>query len=426
MISFLKSYFILWRKTNLLDLLLMSLIVLILCIQFAAQASLVSEHPDKPFLSSIPVLFLAPSSNYKYKESSLTLRPERGSSITFLRANKFPYTYKIQPDPEAPAIIIIPGMGGEANGNTTLYLAELAYRNGYSVITLTSSTHWSFALAVSSTGRAGHLPADSKDLYQAIQVIKSRLEKKFHITPCNWNLMGTSYGSLDSSFLLAQDLDEKVFQFQSLILINPPLDRSIATSKSDYYFYQGQHWPIEKQKYLQFDFFQRSQRVSFNFAPLKTYEDLQSIFPMTEAELSWLLGNSFRNVVLNSAYVSNLLENIDTSSYEDAFQGSITNYLRESLYKKHYDAHAEEDYLKLEQESSLTYALTKNNSEILKTKKVILFHSINDYLSFPESQSVLKEFDMEKHIYSFGGHVGMIADENIVKDLESTLVRLKN
>lgn len=317
-------------------------------------------------------------------------------------------------------------MGGEAGGNTTLYISELAYRNGYTVITLTSSTHWSFALAVSSSGRAGHLPADSKDLYQAIKVIKTRLEKKFQITPSAWSLLGTSYGALDSSFLFAQDLDEKIFQFQSLILINPPLSRSTATSKSDQYFEQGQQWPEEKQKFLQFDFFHRSQLINFHFGSLKTYEDLESTFPMTEIELSWLLGKSFRDVVLNSAYVSNLLANIETSSYEEAFQGSITNYIREYLYKKYYDAQTEEDYLKLEQQSSLSYALSKNNSEILNTKKVVLFHSTNDYLSFPENQSVLDELNVEKHIYPFGGHVGMIVDDTIVKDLESTLLRLKN
>lgn len=426
MISFLKYNFVLWRKTKILNLILMSLIVLILSIQFAAQASIVSEHPEKPFLSSVPVLFLAPSSDYKHKESSLTLHPERGSSIAFLKPNKFQYTYKIQPDPSAPVLIVAPGMGGEAGGNTTLYISELAYRNGYTVITLTSSTHWSFALAVSSSGRAGHLPADSKDLYQAIKVIKTRLEKKFQITPSAWSLLGTSYGALDSSFLFAQDLDEKVFQFQSLILINPPLSRSTATSKSDQYFEQGQQWTAEKQKFLQFDFFHRSQLIKLHFGSLKTYEDLESTFPMTEIELSWLLGKSFRDIVLNSAYVSNLLSNIETSSYEEAFQGSITNYIRESLYKKYYDAQTEDDYLKLEQQSSLSYALSKNNSEILNTKKVVLFHSTNDYLSFPEHHSVLDELNVEKHIYPFGGHVGMIVDDAIVKDLESTLLRLKN
>ena len=147
---------------------------------------------------------------------------------------------------------------------------------------------------------------------------------------------------------------------------------------------------------------------------------------MTENELSWLLGSSFRDVVLNTAYVSNLLENIETSSAEKAFQGDILNYLRERLYKKYYGAQTPEDYLKLEQESDLSYALAKNNSEILNTKKVILFHSTNDYLSFPENNSILDELKMEKHIYPFGGHLGMITDMTIIKDLESTLVRLKD
>ena len=414
------------KKTKLLNLILMSLVILILSIQFAAQASPTSEHPEKPFLSSIPILFLSPSPNYSPKEAALTLHPERGAFVAFLKPNKYKYTYKVQPDPQAPALIIIPGIGGVADDKSTLFLSELAYKNGYTVLTLTSSTHWSFALAVSTSGRAGHLPDDSKDLYQVIKAIKSKLEKQYHIQPATWGLMGTSYGALDSSFLFAQDLDEKEFQFQSLTLINPPLNRSTAITKVDQFFNYGNQWPAEKQNDLQLDFFNRLNLVNLHMIPLKTYDDLQSAFPMTENELSWLLGSSFRDVVLNTAYVSNLLENIETSSAEKAFQGDILNYLRERLYKKYYGAQTPEDYLKLEQESDLSYALAKNNSEILNTKKVILFHSTNDYLSFPENNSILDELKMEKHIYPFGGHLGMITDMTIIKDLESTLVRLKD
>lgn len=427
MISFIKSNVSLWKKSKLLNPILMSLVILLLSIQFAAQASPTSEHPEKPFLSTIPILFLSPSQNYVTKESSLTLHPERGAfAASIFRQNKFNYNFKIQPDPQAPAIIIIPGMGGVSDEKSTLYLSELAYKNGYTIITITSTTHWSFALAASSSGRVGHLPDDSKDLYEVIKLIKSKLEKSYQISPSAWSLMGASYGALDSSFLFAQDLEDKVFQFQSVILINPPLNRTMAVMKVDQFYNQGKQWPSQKKKDLEFDFLGRLVLVNLKMIPINTYTDLRSYFPMAEEELAWLLGSTFRKVVLNSAFISNRLENIETSLNEDAFQGDIVSYIRESLYKKHYGAQTPEDYLKLEQESDFMTALSKNNSEILNNKKVVLFHATNDFLSFPESDDLLNELNMEKHIYPFGGHVGMISDAAVIKDLESTLIRLKN
>lgn len=388
-------------------------------------ASAASENPNKPFLSSIPAVLLEPSHEFNPKVSSLTLHPERSAISPFTKKNKLSYTYKIQNNTEAPMVILIPGIGGTANSNAILYLSEVVYKLGYSVITLTSSTHWSFALAASTSGRTGHLPADSSDMYQVIKAIKVIIEEKFQIHPSQWGLIGISYGTLDASFLLAQDLDQKEFKFNFLITINPPLSRSIAIEKVDQYFSIGAQWPKRKKKALELLFINRLLNVNQNINPIDTFNELEHAFPLEEQDLAWLMGDMFRRAILNTAYVGNRLENIPTQSSSDAFHGTMQNYLREKLYKKYYHAKSNKDYQRLENESELSYALNKNNSESMKNKKVILFHGMNDYLSFPEGEFILDQLAVEKFVYSYGGHLGLLSDDKMIKDFQSVLLRLK-
>lgn len=387
-----------------------------------------SEHTEKPFLSSLPAALIAPSAAFNTKEGSLTLYPERSSLVSEKNRNRIKYNYKIQSNLHAPMIVVIPGIGGLSNSRSVLYLAEMAYNLGYSVITLPSTTHWSFALAASTTGRTGHMSADAKDFYQVLKSIKSKLEEKYQIQPSHWGLMGASYGTLDGSFLLAQDLEEKVFNFQFLIIINPPLNRSLATTKVDGYFAYGDQWPDRKKTSLERFMLQRVLAATQGPNLVDTYQELEQAFPIEENELAWLMGNLFRRVIINSAGIGDLIEKNQSSSSSEtlkSFQGTITDYLREKLYKKHYGAQANEDFLKLENESNLSYALSKNNSELLKTKKIILFHSTNDYLSFPEGQEVLNQLSVEKHIYPYGGHLGILGDGTMLKELKAVLTRLK-
>lgn len=392
------------------------------------QASATSEHPEKPFLSSLPALLLAPSVKFHPEVDSLTLYPERSQLVLDKNKNLIHYNYKIQSDANAPMVIVIPGIGGLANSSSALYSAEMAYSLGYSIITIPSTTHWSFALAASTTGRTGHLPADAKDLYQVIKAIKTKLEESHSIHPAQWGLVGASYGALDGSFLMAQDLDEKIFNFQFLLIINPPLDRTLATAKVDEYYSYGKLWPERKKSNLERFMVQRMLSATRGINPIDNYSELEHAFPVDEKELAWLMAKLFRDVVLKSAGIGNLVEQSQNrSSTTSGFSQTILikDYLREKLYKKYYGAQNEEDFVKLENESNLSYALSKNNAELMKTKKIILFHSTNDYLSFPEGQEILDQLAVEKYIYPYGGHLGILSDKTVLQQMQDALIRLK-
>jgi hypothetical protein len=318
-------------------------------------------------------------------------------------------------------IFLIPGMGGISFNGPTLYLAEIAFQQGFSVITLPSTTHWTFALAASASGRTGYLPEDSKDMYQLMNVIRAALVKKYHIKPKLWGLLGYSYGSLDGAFVLQQDLHSRLYNFDFLLMINPPLNRAVAIGKLDQYFAYGDQWTPGYRRSL-LGFAQgRSSEIDKGQRRINTYRLLEEAFPLEEPVLAWLMAYEIRRGLLNTAFVGDLLEDRGTHSADEAFKGSIGKYLQERVYRaKTADSASSE----MEQASELSAVLTDNVKE-LAPKKIILFHSTNDYFSFPESEAMLKQAVFETHLYDFGGHMGLISDESLIRDLQLSLAKLK-
>ncbi|MEY4616856.1 MAG: hypothetical protein RJB66_1816 [Pseudomonadota bacterium] len=388
-------------------------------------ASTISDHPDRPFLSSIPALFMnAPS--FKPEAVETTLTSGRSLPSQYNKTNQLSYTYALQPRHDAPVIVVIPGLGGTAESGGSLFLAQIAFLQGYSVITLPSSTHWSFALAASKSGRPGYLPHDAKDHYQLLTKIKRQLEKDHNIRPSRWGLMGYSYGGLDSTFLMAEDRNQNVFNFNFLVLISPPLNRATAISKIDQYYAQG-HKVSEanRQKLASFGM-GRVVEIMQGKVKINTFEDLQTAFPLKESSLAWLLANEFRRALQNSAFIGDLVSKRGTTSISETIPASISEYLNNEVFsplsKKHPELGSPADLAK---QSELMHCLNSHNQSLLKEKKIVLFHSSNDFISFPEGEHLLKTLAFKSYIYPFGGHLGFLSDKGVIDDLKATLRNLK-
>ena len=85
-------------------------------------------------------------------------------------------------DKPAPLAIVISGTGSDGNTKTMSVLRAALYGAGYHVLTMPSPTFPGFIVSASSTGVAGDLMADGKDLYAAMQEIIAHLPRKVRIT----------------------------------------------------------------------------------------------------------------------------------------------------------------------------------------------------------------------------------------------------
>lgn len=386
-----------------------------------AHASPASEHPEKPFLSSIPSLFVKPK-HFEPHMGSFSLFPERTKKTRFADRNRLNYTYALQSDSSAPMVFLIPGMAGFAFNQPTLYLAEIIYQQGYSVITLPSSTHWSFVLAASNSGRVGYLPDDAKDMYRVMAVVKTEIQRNHQISPRQWGLIGYSYGGLDGAFVLERDLQDKLFNFDFLLMISPPLNRADAIAKVDYYYAYGDRWSLKHRSSLVSFATSRSVEIKTGQRKINTYELLEQAFPLGEPSLAWLLAFEFRRSFLNTAYAGDLIENKGTLTAEDAFKGSITSYLQDSVYKN--KINSSENYEQVVKASELSTVM-QINAQAFAKKRIILFHSTNDFFSFPDSQNSINQNNFETHLYDYGGHLGFISDQALIEDFKLSLSKLR-
>jgi hypothetical protein len=207
-------------------------------------------------------------------------------------------------------------------------------------------------------------------------------------------------------------------------MISPPLNRTTAIAKADQYFSYGEPWPSAYRNSLKGFALGRAAEINSGQRKIDTYNQLEKAFPLKEPILAWIMASEFRNTILNTAKMGNFIESQNTLLAQEAFKGSITNYLREVVYKNKLD-HSDSSLSEIENDSELATVMRENANQFAK-KKIILFHSTNDFFSFPESENLLNQGFYESHIYGFGGHLGYISDQSLVEDLKLTLLKLKN
>jgi ABC-type transporter lipoprotein component MlaA len=80
---------------------------------------------------------------------------------------KLKFNYWLQPS-TAPVVYVSPGLSSHRLSDTTLWLAEYLYQNGFSVVTTTSVFHPEFMEQASSSELPVYPPNDSHDLHVAL------------------------------------------------------------------------------------------------------------------------------------------------------------------------------------------------------------------------------------------------------------------
>ncbi|WP_419784716.1 alpha/beta hydrolase [Maridesulfovibrio sp.] len=124
-------------------------------------------------------------------------------------------------DEEAPLLFIVAGTGSEHNSTKMNFLTQLFYEAGFHVVALSSPTHMNFVVSFSKYGAPGYVPHDVEDLYRAMRWIKQNLEEAYKIN--GYSITGYSLGGLHSAFLSKLDEERHDFNFQRVLMLNPPV-----------------------------------------------------------------------------------------------------------------------------------------------------------------------------------------------------------
>lgn len=134
----------------------------------------------------------------------------------------------------APLAIVIAGTGSDGNTKTMSILRAALYGAGYHVLTMPSPTSPGFIVAASSTGVAGDLLRDGKDLYAAMQEIIAHLPRKIRITDID--VLGYSLGGANAAVVKSIDSTEHRLKIHRVVMINPPVSLFASIGRLDRLF----------------------------------------------------------------------------------------------------------------------------------------------------------------------------------------------
>ncbi len=137
-------------------------------------------------------------------------------------------------DKPAPLAIVISGTGSDGNTKTISDLRAALYGAGYHVLTMPSPTFPGFIVAASSTGVAGDLMRDGKDLYAAMQEIIAHLPRKIRITDID--VVGYSLGGANAAIVKSIDAVEHKLKIHRVVMINPPVSLFSSVGRLDRLF----------------------------------------------------------------------------------------------------------------------------------------------------------------------------------------------
>lgn len=125
-------------------------------------------------------------------------------------------------DHEAPLIFVVAGTGASYKSPSMVSLEKVFYQAGFHVISISSPTHMNFIVNACS-GMPGNTPEDAKDLYR-VMIQADAYARKKKVAISGYALAGYSLGGIESAFITKLDDERKAFNFDRVLLINPPVD----------------------------------------------------------------------------------------------------------------------------------------------------------------------------------------------------------
>ncbi len=137
-------------------------------------------------------------------------------------------------DKPAPLAILISGTGSDGNTANISTLRATLYGAGYHVLSLPSPTFPGFIVAASSTGVAGDLRQDSRDLYAVMQQIIAHLPRRIRITDID--VLGYSLGAANAAVVKSIDATEGKLKIHRVVMINPPVSLFASIDRLDKLF----------------------------------------------------------------------------------------------------------------------------------------------------------------------------------------------
>jgi hypothetical protein len=184
---------------------------------------------DYPFVDAYAATVVGTPSIYRadlpadapLEEHELTVFPDRQIPEIFWYAKGLRFGFLPRAH-RAPLAFVIGGTGADYDSSKNLVLIRMFQKIGFHVISLPSPLHQNFIVNASTTSVPGLITDDAADLYRVMRLAYAQVKDRIEVSA--FDLVGYSLGGAQAAFVAKLDDQQHAFDFQRVLLINPPVN----------------------------------------------------------------------------------------------------------------------------------------------------------------------------------------------------------
>jgi predicted alpha/beta-fold hydrolase len=323
-----------------------------------------------------------------------------------------------------PLIFMVTGTGSNSSAGYAVAQAQRLYRMGYQVAILSSPLNWSFVLAENQTGELGYTPDEAQDLYEYMGKVVSILKAKRGLQVSSYSIIGYSIGGAEVAFISLIDQQQHQFNFEKILLVNPPLDLHYAINTLDQLLGVAANWRPQKTQYVQGLIFSKGiDLISRNGDdPNYFYGFEKTEFAETDYA-KFLIGLSFRATLGVDIFASEQIsdtgllkkkasKNMMSAREEEARSISFNDFSRWVVLPRVSAKHALPNDQVFE-----TASLRSIRQQLAQNPHIFILHNADDFLTGAQDLEDFQEaFGVRMTVFPSGGHLGNLwYPQNIAK-----------
>ena len=277
----------------------------------------VKGEQDEASLETLESVF------FTYKDPEFPGHGKTRSVLIPATGRRLKFTFWLQPG-NAPVVYIVPGLGSHRLAQSSLALAELVYKNGFSAVCVSSAFNSEFMEHASTAAMPACLPVDGHDVQVALTEIDRRLQALYPDRLGDKALMGYSMGALHSLFVAATESTNQLplIKFDRYVAINTPVRLLHGISKLDEFYRAPLDWPgAERTDNIENTFLKVAALSKSTLRP-------QTSLPFSGIESKFLIGLAFRLILRDIIFSSQRRNN------QGVLQHPLSNFRREPVYQE--------------------------------------------------------------------------------------------
>ncbi len=334
-------------------------------------------------------------------------------------------------DEPAPLAIVISGTGSDGNTSKLSLLRGALYGAGYHVLTMPSPTFPGFIVSASSSGVAGDLLQDSRDLYSAMQQIIAHLPHRVQITEVD--ILGYSLGAANAAVVKSIDATEARLRIHRAVMINPPVSLFSSMDRLDKLFAisigssdAGIERLYQKLYARLANVYRTSEQVGIGDSDVLA---AATMVLKTDSEYSAAIALNFRIALMNVFFAGDLYAGtgavVDPKRpprVGDSLE-AITRALRTKPFSEYFARVFAPYYLARKPNSTPESLLADNRLEIigdaLRSNPDYYAQTNSDDLILDQAELKWLEQTLGNRlvIYDHGGHLGNLGDNRQIADM---------